>query len=113
MDCGLVNGVQRCFPRANTAPNSHVPTAADEVDRAIEIMEAGARGGSASQLSRRTRWIYDDTDTKAAASACAAGEDEGKFGYRSFRGKPAPIIRKQRINKIDRTNNTGERGIQT
>src|SRR3546814_3192421 len=52
MDCGLVNGVQRCFPRANTAPNSHVPTAADEVDRAIEIMRSEEHTSELQSLMR-------------------------------------------------------------
>src|SRR3546814_162909 len=95
MDCGLVNGVQRCFPRANTAPNSHVPTAADEVDRAIEIMEDGARRRSASQPSRRTRWISADDLLEAAERACAAAQDEGTIVYRQCRANQWQFFRKK------------------
>src|SRR3546814_18592583 len=95
MDCGLVNGVQRCFPRANTAPNSHVPTAADEVDRAIEIMEDGARRRSASQPSRRTRWISADDLLEAATRACAAAQDEETIVYSQCRANQWQFFRNE------------------
>src|SRR3546814_8808567 len=67
-------------------------------------MEDGARRRSASQPSRRTRWISADDLLEAAERACAAAQDEGTIVYRQCRANQWQFFRKKCIDLRGRLN---------
>lgn len=96
-DCGLVNGIERCFARP-LVPDNPGPSAAERVDRALGIMDETRASGHAPRSrdsATRSNWIL-------AVAERECGPNDGSIQYRHCRGRTWQRLRKACIADRER-----------